>query len=158
MNKGSLRSMILDHPLHPIFTHFPMGLLIISMLWDVLGLWSGNSLWWNISYWSIAVGLLFAILAVVTGLIDFSKIPQGDAAENVGMRHMIVVILAATMYTGSFFFRFGSPVPTGIHLYGALGLSILGFILLLIGGWYGGELVYSHGVGRSNPNTPNSEK
>lgn len=158
MNQNSILSKFLSHPMHPIITHFPIALLSMSLFWDVLGLWTGNSIWWNIAYWSIAVGLITAIFAIITGLIDYVKIPQDNDVENVAMLHMIIVIVAVMMYTGSFFFRFGSPVLTGFHLYGALTFSVLGFILLVIGGWYGGELVYRHGVGRSNSNTPSSEK
>lgn len=138
----------LNHPLHPIFTHFPMALWSISLLWDLLGIWKGDSLWWNFSKWSIAVGLVFAFLAVITGLVDFAKIPQGGPAERAAMRHMLIVIAAVIMYAGSFVFRLGDPLPTGYRFVFAIFLSIIGFVLLLIGGWYGGELVYRYGIGR----------
>lgn len=137
------------HPLHPIFTHFPMALWMVSLLWDGLGLWRGDPFWWNFSFWCITVGLIFAFLAVVTGLIDYVKLPQGGPADSTAMRHMLIVIAAAVMYTGSFFFRLGMPIPTGNRLILVLALSVSGFVLLLIGGWYGGELVYRYGVGRS---------
>ncbi|MEX2104462.1 MAG: DUF2231 domain-containing protein [Bacilli bacterium] len=69
MNTNRNGSRLLSHPLHPIFTHFPMALLMISLLWDILGLWQGDPFWWSFSFWSITVGLIFAVLAMVTGLI-----------------------------------------------------------------------------------------
>lgn len=73
MNANRGESRFSGHPLHPLFTHFPMALWMTSLLWDSLGLWSGDLLWWSFSFWSIAVGLIFAFLAVITGLIDYVK-------------------------------------------------------------------------------------
>ncbi len=147
MNTNRNGSRLLSHPLHPIFTHFPMALLMISLLWDLLGLWRGDPFWWSFSFWSITVGLILTVLAMVTGLIDYVKVPQGGPAEGVAMRHMVIVISAAVLYVGSFFVRLSSPIPSGSQLIIAITLSFLGFVILLIGGWYGGELVYKYGVG-----------
>lgn len=150
MNANRGESRFSGHPLHPLFTHFPMALWMTSLLWDSLGLWSGDLLWWSFSFWSIAVGLIFAFLAVITGLIDYVNLPQERPVEGVAMRHMLIVIAAIILYTGSFFVRVSSTIPSGNQLIIALALSFLGFVLLLIGGWYGGELVYRYGVGRSD--------
>lgn len=153
MDKKRNKVSRLDHPLHPIFTHFPMALLMTSLLWDIIGLWSGESIWWTMSYWSILVGIITAVFALITGLIELTKIAKGDPAESVAIRHMVVVLLAVGMFAGSFFFRYSSPVPSGFFLYGALFFSLIGLLLLLFGGMLGGELVYRHGVGRIKTNT-----
>jgi uncharacterized membrane protein len=154
MNEHRRRSGFSGHPLHPLFTHFPMALWMVSLLWDLLGIWRGDPLWWSFSFWSIAVGLIFALFAVVTGLIDFAKIPQSGSAEVIAIRHMLLVMTATILYAGSFFARLGVPIPSGIKLIIALALSVLGFILLLVGGWFGGELVYRYGIGRSGGSEP----
>ncbi|MEX1031235.1 MAG: DUF2231 domain-containing protein [Paenibacillaceae bacterium] len=143
------RSKLSAHPLHPLITHFPMALWTTSLLWDLLGLWREDPLWWSFSFWSIAVGLIIAFFAMVTGFIDYMKLPQGGPEEGVAMWHMVMVMTAAALYAGSLFFRFGTTTPSGIHLIMALVLSFLGFVSLLVGGWYGGELVYRYGVGRT---------
>jgi uncharacterized membrane protein len=136
------------HPFHPIFTHFPMALLAVSSLWDLLGIWRGDPFWWMFAFWSIAIGLIMAFLALVTGLIDYVKIPQGGPAENAAMRHMIIMVLALLIYAGSLLLRFYSSAEAGGLLFTAMALSLAGLAVLLLGGWYGGELVYRHGVGR----------
>ena len=139
-----------QHPLHPFLAHFPMGLLMISSLWDLLGLWQGESMWWNFAFWSITVGLIFAVLAVFAGIMDYVKIPQGGPAEQTAMRHMMIMIVAVLLYTGSFMVRYREVVVTGNMLVIAVALSVAGLIVLLVGGWHGGELVYRHGVGSSD--------
>ena len=146
------------HPLHAAAAHFPMALLAISSLWDLLGMWQGDAAWWKFAFWSIAAGLLFAIAALITGIIDFIKIPQGEAAEKTAMRHMAFMIAAVFLYVGSFMVRYREPVVTGQLQIAALALSAVGLILLIIGGWHGGELVYRFGIGRSDPPSPTQEE
>lgn len=135
------------HPLHAVTVHFPMALLMISTLWDILGMWRGDDRWWSFAFWSISVGLLFAIAALFTGIMDYIKIPQGGPAERTAIRHMMIMIAAVVLYAGSFMARYREPVMTGSLLVIAVSLSAAGLILLLIGGWHGGELVYRHGIG-----------
>ncbi|MEH7083845.1 DUF2231 domain-containing protein [Neobacillus drentensis] len=143
---------LFGHPVHPVVTHFPMALLPVSFLGDLLGVWTDASFWWSFSFYSLAIGLVMSIPALVTGMIDFLAIPQEGTADRVAMRHMIIIITAITMFTGSFFIRLGVEIPTGWRLMSSVSLSVLGLIFLLIGGWFGGQLVYRHGVGSESIN------
>jgi uncharacterized membrane protein len=135
------------HPVHPVVTHFPMALLPVSFLGDLIGIWTDASFWWSFSFYNLAIGLVLSIPALITGMIDFMAIPQEGAADRVAMRHMTIIITAITLYTVSFFIRFGVEIPSGWRVISSVSLSLLGLIFLLIGGWLGGQLVYRYGVG-----------
>ncbi|MFW6175796.1 MAG: DUF2231 domain-containing protein, partial [Acidobacteriota bacterium] len=45
----------------------------------------------------------------------------------------------------------GPAPPEGSRLAWTLVLSGLGLLLVAVGGWLGGDLVYSHGVGARRP-------
>jgi len=152
--RGKLR--FFGHPVHPVITHFPMALLPVSLLGDLLGVWTNAAFWWGFSFYNLAIGLILSIPALITGVIDFLAIPQEGDAERVAMRHMTMIITAIMMYTGSFFIRFGVEIPSGWRLLSSISLSLLGLIFLLIGGWLGGQLVYRHAVG-SEPIIDKSE-
>lgn len=152
--RGKLR--FFGHPVHPIVTHFPMALLPVSLLGDLLGVLTGASFWYSFSLYNLAIGLVVSIPALITGMIDFLAIPQEGTAERVAMRHMTIIIMAIAMYTGSFFIRLGVEIPSGWRLMSSVSLSLLGLIFLLIGGWLGGQLVYRYSVG-SEPIIDNSE-
>jgi uncharacterized membrane protein len=143
--RGKFR--VFGHPLHPVVTHFPMALLPVSFLGDLLGVWTEVSFWWSFSFYTLAIGLMLSLPALITGVIDFLAIPQKGAAERVAMRHMTIMILAIMMFAGSFFIRFGVEVPSGWRLISSVTLSLLGLIFLFGGGWFGGQLVYRYGVG-----------
>jgi len=145
MSKG-LRA--LGHPLHAMLSDFPLALLGTSLLWDALGLWRGEAVWWAISFWNMALGVTAAFVAAMAGAVDYAAIKQGDQAEKLATSHMMIMLLAVSMYVVSLLLRGGPAAPIGAGRVGALILESLGLILLMVGGWCGGHLVFHHGIGR----------
>lgn len=145
MNRG-LR--VLGHPLHAVLSDFPVALLGTSLLWDAVGLWRGEQVWWAISYWSLVLGLALAALAACAGAVDFAAIPQEAGAYSTALRHMLLMLTAVMPYLASVLVRGGAARPTGGSLWAALALEAVGLILLVVGGWYGGHLVFKYGIGR----------
>ena len=148
MSKG-LR--VFGHPLHAMLSDFPLALLGTSLLWDGLGWWRGEALWWAISFWNIALGLVIALAAAMAGAADYAAIKQGDSALKLATRHMIIMLLAVGMYAASLLLRGGPAPPAGAGRILGLILESLGLILLMVGGWCGGHLVFHHGIGRDHP-------
>jgi uncharacterized membrane protein len=145
MGKGL---QVFGHPLHAALIHAPMGLLTTSLLWDAVGIWRGEAIWWAISFWVIAAGLAAAAAAATAGFVDYAAIEQGDPALDTGTRHMLFVLGALVPYGVSLFVRGGAGQPSGRALIAVVLLEGLGLLLLSVGGWYGGHLVFHHGVGR----------
>jgi uncharacterized membrane protein len=137
---------LLGHPVHPVLTGFPIALWSTSLLGDFMAVWHGQTVYRQSAFWAIAVGLIMAIPTIVTGLMDYAAIPQRHPALKVATWHMGIMLSAATAYAGSLIIRIGHS-PSGFSIATAIGLSVLGLCLLLIGGWFGGELVFRHGVG-----------
>jgi hypothetical protein len=62
---------------------------------------------------------------------------------------MLLVLGALVPYGVSLFVRGGTGQPSSSKaLIAVLSLEALGLLLLSVGGWYGGHLVFHHGVGR----------
>ncbi len=138
---------VFGHPLHAALSHAPMGLLGTALLWDALGAWRAESAWWAVSYWSVAAGLATALIAACAGAVDYAAIEEGDPALATGSRHLLFVLCALMPYTVSMFARGGPEGPEGRGVLAVLLLDGAGALLLSIGGWYGGHLVFHHGVG-----------
>lgn len=147
MSKG-LR--VFGHPLHAVLSDFPLALLGTSLLWDAIGMWRGEAVWWAISFWNIALGLAIALVAAMAGAVDYTAIKQGDQALKLAASHMIIMLLAVGMYVASLLLRGGPAPPAGTSRIVGLILESLGLILLMIGGWCGGHLVFHHGIGRDH--------
>ena len=84
------KAKIMGHPIHPILIPFPLGLLLTSVVFDVVYLLTGNGKWSEISFWMIAAGVIGGLAAAVFGLIDWSAIPSryaGQSCRNVARRY-----------------------------------------------------------------------
>jgi uncharacterized membrane protein len=102
--------------------------------------------WWWTSGTLLAIGIVAALPAMVAGLIDLCKIDESSPAMRIANWHMYFVVMAWLLYATSLFMRVeggGFIRPGGA----AIGLSLLGFLLLTVAGWLGGKLVYGCGVG-----------
>lgn len=138
---------VLGHPLHAALSHLPMGLLGAAPLWDVVGVWRGEAVWWAVSYWSVAAGLAAACVAACAGAVDYAAIEEGNPALATGSRHLTFVLAALLPYVLGMFARGGPEGPVGRAVLAVLLLDGAGALLLSVGGWYGGHLVFHHGVG-----------
>ncbi|MFL6337440.1 MAG: DUF2231 domain-containing protein [Pyrinomonadaceae bacterium] len=144
MSKG-LR--VFGHPLHAALSHLPMGLLGTAVLWDAVGVWRGEAVWWAVSYWGVAAGLASACVAACAGAVDYAAIEEGDPALTTGSRHLTFVLAALLPYILGMFARGGPEGPRGRGVLAVMLLDGAGALLLAVGGWYGGHLVFHHGVG-----------
>ncbi|MGB3740511.1 MAG: DUF2231 domain-containing protein [Castellaniella sp.] len=133
------------HPLHPALVHFPIACWSLATLADFSSLWLGESAWrWSAGL--LMVGCAVALLAMVAGVLELSRVPDGPALRDVYL-HMGLMLAAFTLYTARLFLRLDHLQPLAPDVL-ALLLSLAGFITLAIGGWLGGRLVYGYGIGR----------
>lgn len=145
------------HPLHPAVVHFPIALLGTSILFDVVGLVRDEPIWWMIAFWNIALGLGAAAVAATTGLVDSMGIWGDPPATKIVTRHLVAVVSAVSCYGVALVIRQGPHAPVGTALVGTLALEALGLGLLLVGGWFGGELVYGGTAEPSGQEAPHPD-
>lgn len=149
------RIKLFGHPIHPMLIPFPIGLLVTSLIFDILALLTGSGEWSRVAFWLIAAGIVGGLVAAPFGLLDWLDIPGGTRAKSVGLWHgagnLAIVVLMAV----SLFLRLGDPSSTpGL----AFLVSVVAIVLLLITGWLGGELVDRLRVGvddGAHLNSPN---
>ena len=135
---------IAGHPLHPIFVTIPIGLWSFAPLCDLIYLFGwGDGSWKTAAFYCIGGGLVGAVPAIVTGLIDF-PIVQGAAAQMIAKFHLALNSIVSVIFLASFGLRF-EEFKTSFGLFPII-LSFVGAFLLGISGWLGGELVSRFGV------------
>jgi uncharacterized membrane protein len=138
------RAAIAGHPLHPIFVAIPIGLWSFAPLCDLIYLFGwGDASWKTAAFYCIGGGLLGAVPAIVTGLIDF-PIVQGAAAQLIAKFHLALNSVVSVIFLASFGLRF-EEFKTTFGLLPVI-LSLVGAVLLGASGWLGGELVSRFGV------------
>ncbi|MEO8367214.1 MAG: DUF2231 domain-containing protein [Pseudoxanthomonas sp.] len=135
----------MSHPLHPALVHFPIACWSLATAADVASLWWGKPAW-MLAGMLLALGTLIALAAMATGLIELLKVPAEHPATSDLNRHMLLMLSAWCLYATSLFLRLQGTTltqPDAVDV----GLSVVGFLVLGVGGWFGGKLVYAHGVG-----------
>jgi uncharacterized membrane protein len=135
---------MLGHSLHQILIVFPLGLLVASAGFDLLGVMARNPRWLVTSYDITIAGLLGGIAAAIAGAIDYWAIPVGTRARRIGRLHGMGSIGVLLLFAASASLRAGAP--SVLHPL-ALALSLIGAALAAGAGWLGGELVTRMGVG-----------
>lgn len=138
------RAKIRGHALHPMLIVFPLGLLATAVIFDLIHLYTGNRKWAEISFYTIAAGIIGCLVAAVPGLIDWAAIPGGTRAKAIGLWHGVGNVIVIGLFAASWVIRQDRGAePSTI----AIVLSFAGVALALLTGWLGGELVDRMGVG-----------
>jgi uncharacterized membrane protein len=137
---------VAGHALHPMLIAFPLGLLGISPLWDILRLATGHATWGAVAFWTILAGVVSALLAAVPGFIDWLSIPSGTRARRVGTWHMVTNLGVTALFALSLALRASAQGGYLAAGFAAMLPGWIGFVLALLGGWLGGELVETLGM------------
>ncbi|MGH2493886.1 MAG: DUF2231 domain-containing protein [Ktedonobacteraceae bacterium] len=132
------------HPMHPMLVVYPLGLLTLSPIFDIVHWITGNGYWSTVAFWMIAAGTLGGLLAAVTGTIDWLAIPAGTRAKTVGLVHGAGNYLVLALFIVSWFTRLNAQANPPIIAYV---LTFLGAALFMATGYLGGELTLHFGVG-----------
>jgi uncharacterized membrane protein len=127
-----LRGEPLGHPLHPALIALPIGAWTSASVLDLVGERSAASK-------LTAVGCLTALPTVAAGSADWAT--TTGASRRTGFVHAAVNDAALMTYLMSWRAR-----RRGHWVRGAM-MSLVGGGLLGLGGWLGGHLSYSQGVG-----------
>jgi uncharacterized membrane protein len=140
-----------DHPLHPALAHFPVAFWTAAVAADAAALVTGDGAWWTWSHHALVAGLLTAAVALLAGAGEafFRRIPR-EARRTLAF-HITSMVAAFALFLASLALR-KQVAPSML----ALVLSALGLATLVLGGWFGGSLVYRFGVGTQHapPDSP----
>ena len=96
------KARLLGHPIHQMLIVFPLGLLVMSLIFDGIGLVTRNGGWHQAAFYMIGAGVATGALAALPGIIDWISIPLGTRAKAVGLWHGLgnVAVLALFVVAG----------------------------------------------------------
>src|ERR1051326_4912350 len=138
------RAKLFGHPVHQMLIVFPLGLLATSFFFDIAYLITRRADLEIVAYWMIFAGVILGLCAALFGFIDWLAIPKNTRARAIGVWHGLGNVVVTLLFAVSWFTRHGhasSPPPTAYFLSG------VAFVIALITGWLGGELVDRLSIG-----------
>ena len=137
--KNVLHGTWLGHPLHPALTDVPLGAWTAALALDAMESISGRRELGAGADAAIAIGLVGAAGAAVTGLTDWSE--TNGRARKVGLLHGLLNVGATVLYSTSLVLRRKQKRNAG------MGFAMLGFAVSSASAYLGGHLVFGEQIG-----------
>ncbi|MCL5773526.1 MAG: DUF2231 domain-containing protein [Firmicutes bacterium] len=138
--------------IHPLFVHFPIALLSVALLCDLLGKACKKDSLNNAGWWLQFFGTIAIIATAITGLIASNTVKLSDEARDIMEDHETLELIAGGIFALLFIWRSISktilpkkvPLLITYFVIGALGAGIMFY-----GAHLGGRMVYEFGAGGS---------
>jgi len=133
--------------LHPIVVHFPIVMITVALLYDLV-----------FAFWKRSIkpenGLWLWLIAAVGTWVSVATGPDHDARGNTQYLHLHERLADYTAWAVSIlvvfrlwmFLKKNKPIIKGILIVYLL-VSVASCTLVLATGFYGGKMVYSDGIG-----------
>jgi uncharacterized membrane protein len=139
---------IAKHPIHPMLITIPIGLWIFSLICDLVYVFGSRVETWSVvAYYTMAGGIIGALIAAIPGFIDLLSLPAG--IKRVAITHMSINLGIVVLYAVNLWMRTRSSTS-----FTPQWLSLISVGLLAVSGWLGGKMVHVHGVGVQIPPEP----
>ncbi len=133
---GFLEMVGFAHPLHPMLTHVPMGMIIGAVLFSLLGVLFKNSSLTATAHHCALLALVFIIPVIIAGILDWQQFLAGEWDVLIIVKMVLGVLFTALLAIAAFLQRAGATPKKLLLLY-LLCLACAGGL-----GYSGGELVY----------------
>ena len=138
---------LMGHSPHPAIVTVPIGAYTVSNVCDGVASLTGDKTYDDAARISMAIGLVGAAAAAVTGFRDYSRIPtdRGDDAHSVATSHGIGNAVATTMMAASFILRVRDHAHDREASVASRALALGAGTLTLYTAWLGGKLISEYG-------------
>ena len=134
------------HPIHPPLTDATIGtytFATVAGLAEVTGITqnSGAYGWWI----ALIFGLIVTVPTALTGLLEWLSIEWGSELWKTATTHMIAMLSATVCFALAAIFGHAAYSHGNVSG-GAYTLTVIGFLLMTLGGWLGGAIVFVYGM------------
>jgi uncharacterized membrane protein len=134
------------HPAHPPLTDATIGMFVLATGLEVLGKFDVATGKIGPAAWLALIGgLLVAAPTAVTGFADWIQLEWGSPVWRTATVHLSAMVASVCLFGAAAYlqwpgYRHGSITTSGLIL------ALAGFIGLTTGGWFGGKIVFVHGM------------
>ena len=137
---------LFGHPIHPMLVHFPIALWTIAVVAYLAGA-AGVAAWGDaVAKVANGAGLIMAMLAMLAGLFELRTIEARSDAMRVATWHMMIMATVWVCFLIALMLSIATGIDRSTAEFAAAACALAGFLLMTVGGWFGGRLVYEYGV------------
>jgi uncharacterized membrane protein len=91
-------------------------------------------------------GLIVAMLAMLAGLLELRSIGSQSEAMRVATWHMMIMATAWVCFLVALMLSISTGLDHSTAQIAAAACAVAGFLLMGVGAWYDGRLVYEFGI------------
>jgi uncharacterized membrane protein len=135
----------LGHPSHPLFVHFPIAYYTATLVFDIMSRISPSPALVLAGTYLLVGALLATVFLVITGLVDWASMVRGSSKRRLATRHLLFQVAAAIPFQLTLVLRW-SERSSGQADTLWIVLEAIGYVLLVVGQYLGGVLVYEKGM------------
>jgi uncharacterized membrane protein len=135
-------------PMHPALVHLPIAFIVLSVVADIVARITRRHSLRHVGMWSLFAAVISGLVTIAAGYWDLSRMQlSNETNEFVSLHEKIGWALVVALLVMSIWrWRIRQQARRVITKpYAVAGLLVLG--LTSFQGWFGGEMVYSHGAG-----------
>jgi len=134
--------------LHPFAVHFPIALLLVSLVAEAIWLTKKQEFWRDMAFWLLLFGTAGAFLAAITGGWAEDALQMNQELHEKVEQHETVGYIIAWLYASLLVWKIlrrkAMLTPENRTFMGAM---LVATVLLFYSGFLGGKLVYEYGAG-----------
>ena len=134
--------------LHAALNDLPTALLVTAALFELLALATRREAFRQVSFWTLLIGALGGVAAVLSGLQAEEHIAHGDAVHRVMETHELLAFVTLGIFGALALWRLLRERRMGAGERAlALAAMLAGAGVLIATSFYGGRLVFEHAAG-----------
>lgn len=139
------------HPAHPPLTDATIGMYVFAAGLAILGKFGiaegklGPATWL-----ALVGGLIVSAPTAVTGFADWLLLEWGSPVWKTATIHLTAMVSAVSLLAIAAWLQWPG-YQHGHVTTGGLALTLAGFVALTAGGWFGGAIVFIHGMRVEHP-------
>lgn len=137
---------LFGHPIHPMLVHFPIVFWTVAAAAYVVSAAGVLESLDELAKFANGAGLAMAIVAMLAGLFELRSIDSRSDAMRVATWHMMIMATVWVCFLVALMLSMSTELAHATAQVGAVACAVAGFLLMGVGGWLGGRLVYEFGI------------
>ena len=141
VNPFDLKAALLaGHAQHPVIIHFPIGLFIASVVFDLLAVWRKQPMLAAVAYYNLLGAALTIPIAIATGLGAWQWQLEGATIKGNLRLHMICAVTSALLIFLLSWMRSRLRIKGSSLSIGYWALTLVALVVITLTGHLGGIL------------------
>ena len=137
---------VFGHPIHPMVVHFPIAFWTVAAgayVASAAGLADSADV---VAKFANGAGLIVAAFAMIAGLFELRTIDSRSEAMRMATWHMMIMATVWVCFLLALMLSVSNAPQNSSTQLAAVACAVVGFLLMGLGGWLGGRLVYEFGI------------